>query len=350
MGRIYATKGWRVIAASGEAPRIAFYGVGQYGLEAARIAIAKGWTIVAAYNRAGGKIGQDLGRLCGLDRDIGVIVEDCETADFAASGANIAINAVVDRLAVNLPGYRRMMNAGMNIICHGAESYFPRGVDPEIADEIEALAQANRVTFTGTGIWDYSRIWAGIIAAGPSTRIDSMFHRSVTDAESATLELARLCGVGMTQEEFSEKSAGNIGGLYRLISHHVVHALGYDVITVTERCEPVLSDAPAYSRLLDQQLAPGVVLGTRIVCEVTTRQGMTTKTHFELRILPEQETEHMEWILTGKPSTKIRVDRTDPVHSSAACMVHRIPDVLAADPGIRPVSQLGALFPKWPIA
>jgi 2,4-diaminopentanoate dehydrogenase len=53
-------------------PRIAIYGTGQYGLEAARIALKKGWPIVAAFNRAGPKVGQDLGRLAGLDRDLGV--------------------------------------------------------------------------------------------------------------------------------------------------------------------------------------------------------------------------------------------------------------------------------------
>jgi 4-hydroxy-tetrahydrodipicolinate reductase len=47
-------------------PRIVIYGAGFYGLEAARIALRKGWPVVGAVNRAGPKIGQDLGRLAGL--------------------------------------------------------------------------------------------------------------------------------------------------------------------------------------------------------------------------------------------------------------------------------------------
>jgi hypothetical protein len=42
-------------------PRIAIYGVGQYGSLAARFAVQKGWPIVAAFNRAGSKVGQDWG-------------------------------------------------------------------------------------------------------------------------------------------------------------------------------------------------------------------------------------------------------------------------------------------------
>ena len=58
----------------------------------------KGWSIVAAANRAGPKIGQDQGRLAGLNEDLGVIVQDCETADYAAMGADIALVVQTERL------------------------------------------------------------------------------------------------------------------------------------------------------------------------------------------------------------------------------------------------------------
>jgi 2,4-diaminopentanoate dehydrogenase len=327
-------------------PRIVIYGAGQYGLEAARIAIGKGWPVVAALNRRGDKVGQDLGRLAGMGRDLGVIIQDCDAADYAAIDADVAIVAVTDRLKQNFPAYQRLLNAGINVICHGAEAYFPQGADPELAHEIDALATRNNVTLTGTGIWDFSRIWAGILAAGPCTEIRSLFHRSVTDAESATIPLMRVCGVSLTQEEFAGRNMAMIGGLYKLIPHHVLYALGYTVTRVTERREPVLADKPVHCRLLDRDLEPGICLGTRIVADVDTEEGVTASTHMELRILPQGETEHMEWSIDGRPSSKVRVDRTDAVHTSAACMVNRVPDVIAAPPGIRLVSQLGPLKPK----
>lgn len=325
-------------------PRLAFYGIGQYGLEAVRIAAARGWPIVAAYNRPGSKVGQDLGRLAGLDRDLGVPVQDSETADYSAAGADIAIVAVSDRLAVNMPSYERLMGAGMNVLCHGAESYFPRGAEPELAEAIDALAKANGVSFTGTGIWDFSRIWSGILIAGPSTELRALTHKTVTDAETATVELMRnICGVGMSQAEYAEKNRAAIGDLYKLIPHHVLHALGYTITDVRERREPVLHDQPVYCRLLDTMLDSGTVLGTRIISEVFTKEGVSASAHMELRILFDGETEHMVWTVDGKPASKVRVDRTDSVHTSAACLVNRVPDVIAAAPGIRVVSELGVL-------
>ena len=53
-------------------PRILIYGVGQYGITVAKIALRKGWPIVGAVNRAGKKIGRDLGKVLGLDMELGI--------------------------------------------------------------------------------------------------------------------------------------------------------------------------------------------------------------------------------------------------------------------------------------
>lgn len=53
-------------------PRIIIYGVGFYAMEAVRILAKKDRPIFAAVNRAGSKIGWDLGRLAVLDEDLGL--------------------------------------------------------------------------------------------------------------------------------------------------------------------------------------------------------------------------------------------------------------------------------------
>jgi hypothetical protein len=330
-------------------PRVMIYGCGYYGMEAVRVLVKKGWPIVAAVNRTGPKIGQDLGRLAGLNDDLGVIVQDCETADYAALGADVALVVQTERLSLNFAAYRRLLGAGINVICHGSESYFPQGADPDLAEEIDTLAKRTGITFTGTGIWDFSRIWSGILIAGPCTELRSLVHRSLTDAQLANERMMRAYGVDMTQAEFAEKitnAPGPLGGLYKAIPHHVMHALGFTVTNVTERREPVLSDQPAWCRILNRPLEPGTSLGLRIIASVETAEGPTAGAHIELRILAEGEAEHMMWTVDGRPPSKIRIDRADGVHTSAACMVNRILDVIAAPPGVRLISQLGPLRPS----
>lgn len=330
-------------------PKVIIYGVGYYGMEAVRILVKKGWPIVAAVNRAGPKIGKDLGRLAGLNEDLGVVVQDCETADYATMDADIALVVQTERLSLNFAAYQRLLGAGINVICHGSESYFPQGADPELAEKIDALAKSNAVTFTGTGIWDFSRIWAGLLIAGPCTELHSLTHCSLTNAELANERMMRAYGVGMTQADFSEKVTrvpGQLGELYKGIPAHVMHALGFTIKNVSEVREPVLSDQPVWCRTLNMFLDPGITLGLRIIASVETIEGPSAKAHIELRLLAEGESENMTWAVDGRPPSKIRIDRADGVHTSASCMVNRIPDVIAAPSGIRLISQLGPLRPS----
>ena len=65
----------------------------------------------------------------------------------------------------------------------------------------------------------------------------------------------------------------------------------------------------------------------------------------ELRLLLEGEREHTSWRVEGRPPCTITIDRRDSVHHSAAALFNRIPDVVAAAPGIRLVSELGVMSP-----
>lgn len=326
-------------------PQVAIYGAGQYALESVRIMHRKGWDIVAAYNRAGEKVGRDIGELAGIE-PLGVLVEDCEEANYGSSGANIAIHSVADRLDYNWPGHRRLLGAGINVICHGGESNFPWGSRPELAGRLDELAKAHGVTFTGTGIWDYSRIWSGLLAAGSASELTGLVHRTLTNGEAAGLELLKVCGGTLTLEEFSELNEGLLAGIYKTVPHQVLWALGFEVIEVSEDREPILDSEPVFSNALGANIEPGICLGTRITTRVRTREGVNATSINELRVLKPGEKEHMVWEVQGRPETVIRVDRTDSMHSSAACMVNRVPDVLNAEPGIQVISQLGPIRPQ----
>ncbi len=326
-------------------PRIVIYGTGQFGQYIARFATRKGWPIVAAYNRAGPKVGRDLGRLAGLDRDIGVIVQDCDTACYDGLDADIGVVTLSNSLTENFPGYRRLLNAGLNVICHGTAAYYPYGCDPALAAEIDALAKANNVTFSGSGIWDMSRIWAGILLAGPCTEIRSLYHSSITDTQRIGKVQMMFTGVGLTTEQFRQRfgSVNTALNTYKTIPEHVLAALGYTISADRVRVEPVVFDAPFYCRLLEREIPAGDCVGTRIVAEIETKEGPTAKAVIELRLFHDGEIEHMFWSVDGEPATRVRTERDDSAHATAACLFNRIPDVIAAPPGIVLLSQMGPM-------
>src|SRR3546814_8862043 len=91
-------------AHSSPPPRIIVYGIGKYGQYIVRFAVQKGWPIIAAYNRAGEKIGQDAGLLSGLDAPLGVRVQDCDTASY-------------NRSEEHTSGHQSLMRISYSVFC-----------------------------------------------------------------------------------------------------------------------------------------------------------------------------------------------------------------------------------------
>lgn len=329
-------------------PRLVVYGIGQYGALIVKLAVQKGWPVIAAFNRAGPKVGQDLGRVVGLDRDLGVIIQDCETGDYDNLDADIGIVTSRDMLHLNIHAHRRFLNAGLNVGCHGTESYLPYSCDPVIAREIDELAKKKGVTFTGSGIWDMSRIWSGILAAGPCTDIRSINLSSLTNAESQTnsLEQVKQFCISEPRETFYEKGIHEsaLAKAFKTVPEHVLIALGYTIIESTATVEPVIFDEPVKTRFVPEGYFPaGVVVGVRVLTKTTTREGIVGTAQVESRMCKPGEIEHMLWEIDGMPHSRLMVERRDSAHMTAASLFNRIPDIIAAPPGIVPVSRLGPM-------
>lgn len=329
-------------------PRLVLYGLGQYGQMMVQLADKKGWPVVAAFNRAGEKVGKDIGRLAGLGRDYGVVVQDCDTAEYAGLSADIGIITMYDTLAVNEKAYERLLGAGLNVIDHGSEAYFPVSSDPAIAEKIDRLARQNGVTFTGTGVWDMSRIWAALLVAGVCDEIEHLHNHSLTILDPFGAKIVRMSGVGMTPEEFARTIAGpdsTFGGhIYRLAPQLVLKGLGYTVNGVSIRQEPVLSDQPVYCEILGEAVPAGRALGIRTVAEATSEEGVMASVSAESRIrFDADEREHSSWDVKGNVlSPSIRVERDSGHQMQALSVFNRITDVIAASPGLQLIPDLGA--------
>jgi 4-hydroxy-tetrahydrodipicolinate reductase len=310
----------------------------------ARLIRDRGWELVAAYNRAGPKIGKDLGRVAGLDEDLGVVVQDYETADYDSLDVDIAVIAGPDYLDEAFPIYERFLRAGINVLSYGSHAYEPRMFHPEIAERIEALAVENGVTFTGSGLWDMTRIWTGIMATGPCVRLDSLNYSTDTEALRQGLHWAPLIGVGMTVEEFDEKIGREVGRLNHVLqipARIVLEHLGYTVSNVSMRQEPVVFDEPVYSEHLEEHLPAGVCVGTRTLIDVETEQGVSSRSRFDYRVFKPGEIEHGTWKVDGSPGFEVRIVREDSGVASASSLLNRVPEVLAAEPGIVTIMDLG---------
>ena len=328
-------------------PRVVVCGTGQYGSMIAHTVIEKGYELVAAFNRAGSKVGKDIGSLAGMDHDTGVVVQHLDSADFKQLDVDVGIVVQTNDLRANMSSYRKLLSAGVNVLCMAMEAYYPFGSDPEAASEIDALAKENNVTFSGTGIHDLSRIWTGLLATGQCTNLRSITHSSLTDniGQGTPEQILRDYAVGWTVERYFEVGVdkARLWATFTYVLQHVLSARGYTVTSAKTEVEPVVWDEPYDSDYLNCTIPAGKVLGTRTRGWVETREGVTGFVSTEARMCKPGDEEHTLWQVDGDPRVEIRTRRLDPDFTNAATVFNRIKDVIAAPAGVVPVSRLGPL-------
>jgi len=330
-------------------PRVIINGVGNVGQRLIRFCDAKGWSIVAAYNRAGPKVGRDVGQLAGLGKPLGVAVRDAAEQEHAIPPADIVLNTIGDLLEGNFPVYERFLAAGINVLCHGTQSYNPFFENHAVAEKIDALARSRGVTFCGSGIWDSTRIWAPLVAAGTCLDIQSVVHVAHAEIGRQGAQFERLCaGVGLTVDEYMksfihEQTPFTLNRYVHGPVVMVLQKLGCTITSMRKYDEPVVFDVPVYSPHSKTEFPAGVVVGTRNNVEVTTHEGVVGRAILEYRLFREGEIEELRWDIDGMPGLKIAVERKDTANLSASALFNRIPDVISASPGIVEITKLGPL-------
>lgn len=327
---------------------IVIYGTGNVGMNIARLIKQRGWTIRCAANRTGKKIGCNLSELSGFPELGGILVSDAATLDFSTLDADVAIVAVSDRLEYNESHHKQLLKSGLNVICLGTESSFPWAANNNLAREYDQIAKTNGVTFTGGGFWDTYRIWSVKSLVGPSTALREIRHQSVTNADRFGEEVIRLAGIGeeCTATNDSGDNENTEGSsIYRVLVPQVVSSIGLTVKNVVERKEPVILDQAAHCSTLNKTIEPGLCVGTRSVIEVTTQEGVSAVAEIDLRLTKEGEDEWIGWTVDGDPPAQMTLQGLDSGHATASSVVNRIPDVIAAPPGVISVDQMPPMQP-----
>lgn len=319
---------------------VLIYGVGVVGCRAAQLSADLGYPVTAAVNRPGPKIGRRLSELAGCALDPDPIVRVALDAALDASEADVALFSVSDGLAENMPLYRDLLVRGVSVISCGLQASYPRAVSPALASELDHLARKHGAVFFGTGFQDVFRLWLPAVLAAACNRIEQVTNRSLVDIAPHGPGAAQLGGAGLTETEF-RSAMSRYGGItpYQVLIHQAIETIGLSVRSVTSAIEPVFAERP-YRRGVFE-VAAGMTLGSRTLTRIVAGHGVEVTAVNDLRLALEGEEDFVEWEIAGPAPLKCRLTGYDAGLATVAQMVNRIPDVLAATPGLRSVADLG---------
>lgn len=330
------------------------YGVGTMNSIVTRMILEKGVDIVGALARSDEKVGKDLGAVAGLDRELGVVVENDPARVLGDRTADIALIAVSSYMDDVYEHLRVCAEHGVNAITIAEEALYPWNTSPVLTAQLDALAKRTGCTLTGSGHQD--TYWVNIVSLmlGTAHRVDSVAGRASWNVDDYGPEVATDQRVGNTSAEFDAWLA-NVGQRPPTFGRNVLDALladtGLTVRSIASRTTPEFADVPVKSDSLGITVHPGDVIGFTDVDEITTMEGPSFTFEMSGKLYQPGEADCNEWRISGEPDLELSNGPVPTEVTTCTQMVNRIPDVIAADPGFVTMEKLPMLhYHPFPLA
>ena len=333
-------------------------GCGKMSKYSMRYVYEKGAEIVGAFDISEHVIGKDIGTLMETE-DKGVKVQNlADLADFLKNNsADIAIVTTRSLIEELRDVVLTLVNGKVNVVTTCEEAFFAENSNKLVFDEIDRAAKENGVTVTGGGYQDI--FWGNLIStlAGSIHNITKIKGSSSYNVEDYGIALAEVHGAGLTLAEFDEKIAKPSELSNEEIKKQVVEGtfapsymwnvvgwladkLGYHITEMSQKCVPQTNVKDIHSTTLGMDVKAGDATGMSAVVTAKTAEGVEIEAECIGKVYDETEFDKNVWSVIGEPDTTVSVERPDTVRLTCADIVNRIPDILNAEPGFVPTSQM----------
>jgi len=314
--------------------KVILFGLGNIGQELARVLVKKkGVEIVGAVDIAKDKIGKDLGEVVGLGRQLSITVTNDADSLVDTTYADVVIHATSSRTLREIyPEIIKPVKQGINIITPCMETSDPYLYDPEIAAKIEKLTRENGVTFLGVGSTQLAArvVMVLIEACTDISKVKFTAHADVSkfSEESRQYEF----GIGLTFEAYKKKvEGGHIKG-HESIQREaalIAECLGWRLDEVRQRIEPIGGEN-------------GRIIGVIATFEGVKDSEVKVEYVYEFVVDPKPKYTH-EVVVEGECGINAFISYTPDrgLTGTVAPLVHAIPYVVNAEPGIIKMLDLG---------
>ncbi|MEP7010967.1 MAG: dihydrodipicolinate reductase [Acidobacteriota bacterium] len=315
--------------------RVLQVGLGPIGASIARqIGARSGFELVGGVDLDPGKVGRDLGPICGLGKDLGIAVSGDLAAALAELKPEIAVVSTSSALEKVTGTIQACLAAGVAVVSTTEELSFPWRERPELARRIDDAARAVGRAVLGTGVNPGFAMDALPLAlTAVCERVDGVIVRRIQDASKRRLPFQQKIGAGLTVAEFHAKvAAGGVRhvGLAESIGM-LASAFGWKLDSVTDEIWPKIAVARVASP--DLEVAAGDCSG--VVQLGLGKEGDRVRIRLEFEAYLGAPASYDEIEIAGSPALKSRVEGGIPGDlATASIVVNAIPRVLAAPSGL----------------
>lgn len=321
--------------------RIVQYGLGPIGCEIAKLVLEKkNLRLAGGIDTDPEKSGRDIGKLLGLDRDIGVVVDRDASKVLSRVGADVVLHSTSSSLKGVRDQILSCIEAGANVISTSEELSYPFARSPELARLIDSEAKARNVSVLGTGVNPgFVMDTLPIFLSAVCRDVESVEVSRIVDASTRRLPLQRKIGAGMMVDEFKrgvqEDVLGHVGLLESIAM--MSDGLGLKADRLEQAVEPIIADKDLKTQYLT--VRKNQVAGIRNIGRGYRGQDLVILLTLEMYVGARNPVDKIS--IRGKPNLKLAIEGGIPGDSAtAAIIVNAIPRVIEARPGLLSMMDL----------
>lgn len=322
--------------------RVALIGMGAVGRLLVPLLLDRGHTLVAAVGR-GSALGRDAGELAGL-APLGLPVRGDLAAALEETRPEVALMSTASTLAATAADLEACFDAGCSVVTAAEEGVAPWADSPGLADRLHARAIAGGAAMLASGHLDALWVHLPLVLTGIANRVTALEGECVRPFASTRSANAVVAGLlGRPVEEYPVERRADPGpGAAHQSLRAIAAGMRLTVVSAESRLGPATSDAPIVAPLHDgeRRIEPGTIAGSRLTVRLETAEGVSLVLH-DTALLGAGSSEH--WRASGAPDVELSTSARGGLASTATQMLNRIPDALAAAPGLHPLSELPPL-------
>ena len=317
------------------------FGCGAIGCAVARLAWQRpDIELVGAVDIDKDKVGRDIGEMMGIEKNLGVTITDDLDKLFAKVKADVVFHQTGSSLKTVAPQLIKLLRFGLNIVSTTEELAYPYITQPDLANEIDAVAKANGATVLGTGVNPgfLMDIWPMAMTA-VCQEVKRIRAVRVQDASPRRLPFQKKIGAGCTVEEFKKlAAAGTLRHVGLTESIDMIAAgLNWQLSQVTESIEPVIAREQVNTQYLTVEA--GQVAGVRQVGRGFKNKEELITLEFEASLGAPESYDAV--YLTGIPNLEVVIKGgTHGDIATAAMVVNAAHRVIEAPPGLVTMKDL----------
>ena len=318
-------------------------GMGAMGKLAVRYMTDHGVEIAGAVDISPSLVGKDAGTVAGIP-ELGVKVEtDLQALLDRGVQAEIAVVMTQTPAADVFPYLKTCAEHKMDVVTISEDWYWPWRTEPELADEMDAIAKENGVSILATGIQDVHWSNLAVLLASSCHNLTEINGQNFAFLDELGAEVAKEGCYGWTQQEFDQMMSETEdfrAMAYTEVLYCIAHELRLHVTEEKAGRKPQYARQDVYLPSLDKSVKAGGIIGMNDWVELYTQEGIRLSGNWILKAKEDGDEAYNRWQVKGEPDLDLTTSDMHGECTTSIVAVNRIPDVINARPGLLTVADM----------